>query len=283
MKKRIFITLQYLLPQTALSRLSGYAMESRRSWWKNWLIKCFIKTYQVDMSCAINSDPTSYPSFNAFFTRELKPVARPIASDIKQICSPADGTISQMGNIQQGRIIQAKGFDFSVSELLGGNILAAEQFNAGVFATIYLAPKDYHRVHMPMTGTLKQMIYIPGKLFSVNDTTAQYVPRVFARNERVVCLFETDVGPMAVILVGAFFVASIVTSWAGTVAPGDLDSIQVTNYQPGSVRLAKGAEVGYFKLGSTAIVLFPKNTVNWLPSLGTGSTVQMGQVMGELR
>jgi phosphatidylserine decarboxylase len=281
MKKKIFISLQYILPQYALSRLAGYAMESRCTWWKNWLIQRFIKTYNVDMSCAINSIPTSYPSFNTFFTRELKPDARPIAEGIKQICSPADGTISQIGSIQQGRIIQAKGFDFSVAELLGGDTAAAEQFNEGAFSTIYLAPKDYHRVHMPLTGTLKKMIFVPGQLFSVNDTTAQHVPRLFARNERVVCLFETDAGPMAVVLVGAFFVASIVTSWAGTVAPNSSDTIQTTTYEPGQVRLAKGAEVGYFKLGSTAIVLFPKDTVNWLPSLQAGDSVQMGQAMGE--
>lgn len=282
MKKKFFIALQYILPQHKLSRLAHHAMESRCSWWKNFLIQRFIKTYHVDMSEALNPDALSYVSFNAFFIRELKPQARTIAAGNNQICSPADGTVSQIGAIQQGRIIQAKGFDFTVNELIGGDSALTEKFKQGIFTTIYLAPKDYHRVHMPLAGSLRQMIFVPGQLFSVNDTTAQTVPRLFARNERVVFVFETERGPMIVIMVGAFFVASIATPWAGVIAPNSAKTVQTTHYEPNQVTLAKGAELGYFKLGSTAIVLFPQQTAHWFSTIQAGDTVSMGQAIGEL-
>jgi phosphatidylserine decarboxylase len=282
MRKKLFISLQHCLPQHALSRLAGKLCNSTQTQWKNAAINHFVKAYQVDMSTALEPNPLAYPTFNDFFTRHLKPEARPIADCHNSIVSPADGTISQIGKIAAGRIFQAKGFDFSVLELLGGNAALAETFAQGEFATIYLAPRDYHRVHMPLTGTLRSMTYIPGKLFSVNTTTAESIPRLFARNERVVCVFDTDIGPMAVILVGAFFVASINTVWAGTVAPHTHMQITTTTYQPGEVRLAKGAEMGHFKLGSTAIVLFPEKTMCWDSALHANSPVMMGQGMGSI-
>ena len=211
MKTFAFILGQYLAPQKCISRLAAYVAECKITWFKNWLIQWFINKYQVDMSVAAEPNPTRYPHFNDFFTRPLAPGQRPIDAEASSIVCPADGCISQIGTIRNGRIFQAKGQEFSLRELIGGDQSAAEPFQQGVFATVYLSPKDYHRVHMPLAGTLQQMIHIPGDLFSVNDTTAQHVPRVFARNERVVCLFETEVGPMAVIMVGAMIVASIET------------------------------------------------------------------------
>lgn len=282
MKKRFFIFLQYITPHHALSRFGGFLMNSTNKWLKTALIRRFLKVYSVNMSEAIQTDPYAYPTFNDLFIRKLKPEVRPISAEFKDICSPADGILTQFGPIKQGRIIQAKGFDFSIEELVGGDRNIASQFEGGLFATIYLAPKDYHRVHMPLTGTLKQMIVIPGQLFSVNDTTAQMVPRLFARNERVVFLFQTETGPMIVVMVGACLVASIVTPWAGEVVPTNTKKIDVTHYALQQVRLAKGAELGYFKFGSTAIVLFPENRANWLPNLDVGESVKMGQTLGVL-
>lgn len=282
MKKTLFIALQSWLPQHALSRLAGVATESTFKPWKNFLIKHFVKTYKVDMSTAVQPDPLAYASFNDFFTRQLKPDARPIKGN-NAIVSPADGCISQIGDIQNGRIIQAKGFDFSVAELIGGDEKVVNEFQGGKFATIYLAPKDYHRVHMPYTGSLRRMIYIPGQLFSVNTTTSETIPRLFARNERVVCLFDTDIGPMAVVMVGAFFVASIALSWCGVVAPQNTRELTVTDYQPGAIRLNQGDEMGYFKLGSTVITLFPANTLEWQAGLVSQSSLVMGQVLGLLQ
>ncbi|MBY0544000.1 MAG: archaetidylserine decarboxylase [Gammaproteobacteria bacterium] len=282
MKKRFFIFLQYITPHHALSRFGGFLMNSTNKWLKKALIRRFLKVYVVNMAEAIETDPYAYRTFNDLFTRKLKPEARPISAGFKDICSPADGILTQFGPIKQGRIIQAKGFNFSVEELVGGDREIASQFDRGLFATIYLAPKDYHRVHMPLTGTLKQMIVIPGQLFSVNETTAQMVPRLFARNERVVFLFETETGPMIVVMVGACLVASIVTPWAGEIAPIHSKKIETTHYAPQQIRLAKGAELGYFKFGSTAIVLFPENRANWLSSLDAGMSVKMGQAIGLL-
>ena len=280
MRNRLFITSQYLLPQHLLSRLAGGLANCTWSWVKNPFINWFVKRYQVDMSQAVEPNPTAYRCFNDFFTRALLPDARPLDEGANSILCPADGAISQLGRIEHGRIFQAKGQSFSVLELLGGNPLHAEQFQGGEFATVYLSPSDYHRVHMPLGGTLREMVYVPGKLFSVNQTTAENVPELFARNERVVCLFDTDAGPMAVVLVGAMIVASVETVWAGLVAPPQRQ-LRSEAYGNSAPALERGAEMGRFKLGSTAIVLFAPGHARWDGSLTAGSLVRMGQKMGE--
>lgn len=282
MKQRLFILSQYLLPHHLLSRLIGYAADCRAAWFKNRLIGWFAKQYQVDMSEAQVEDLEAFEHFNAFFTRALKPGARPLAQGPDAVLCPADGAVSQLGKIEHGRIFQAKGHSFSLVELLGGDTERANPFMGGVFATIYLSPKDYHRVHMPLAGTLKEMVYVPGRLFSVNQSTAENVPELFARNERVVCLFDTERGPMAVVLVGAMIVASIETVWAGLVTPPKR-SLKTFRYDEAArvpIVLDKGAELGRFKLGSTAIVLFGADQVQWAQELAAGSPVQMGQLLG---
>jgi phosphatidylserine decarboxylase len=216
MKQRLFIFFQYVLPHHVLSRLAGCVAECRVRWFKNAFTQWFVRRYQVDMSQALVEDITGYEHFNAFFTRALKPGARPLDETPGAILCPADGAVSQLGAIEHGRIFQAKGHSFSTLELLGGDARLSAPFMGGEFATIYLSPKDYHRVHMPLAGTLREMVYVPGRIFSVNQTTAENVPELFARNERVVCLFDTERGPMAVVLVGAMIVASIETVWART-------------------------------------------------------------------
>ncbi|HSX87519.1 MAG TPA: archaetidylserine decarboxylase [Pseudomonas sp.] len=282
MKQRLFILSQYLLPHHLLSRLIGYAADCRAAWFKNRLIGWFAKQYQVDMSEAQVEDLEAFEHFNAFFTRALKPGARPLAQGPDAVLCPADGAVSQLGKIEHGRIFQAKGHSFSLVELLGGDTERANPFMGGAFATIYLSPKDYHRVHMPLAGTLKEMVYVPGRLFSVNQSTAENVPELFARNERVVCLFDTERGPMAVVLVGAMIVASIETVWAGLVTPPKR-SLKTFRYDEAArvpIVLDKGAELGRFKLGSTAIVLFGADQVQWAQELAAGSPVQMGQLLG---
>jgi phosphatidylserine decarboxylase len=282
MKQRLFIASQYLLPHHLLSRLIGCAAECRAAWFKNRLITWFAKQYQVDMSEAQIEEPTAFEHFNAFFTRALKEGARPLDTTPGAILSPADGAVSQLGEIEHGRVFQAKGHSFSVLELLGGDSERASLFMGGEFATIYLSPKDYHRVHMPLAGTLREMVYVPGRLFSVNQTTAENVPELFARNERVVCLFDTERGPMAVVLVGAMIVASIETVWAGLVTPPkrQLKTVRYDEAARAPISLDKGAELGRFKLGSTAIVLFGPDQVRWAETLGANSSVQMGQAIG---
>ena len=282
MKQRLFILSQYLLPHHLLSRLIGYAADCRVAWFKNRLIGWFAKQYQVDMSEAQVEDLEAFEHFNAFFTRALKPGARPLAQGPDAVLCPADGAVSQLGKIEHGRIFQAKGHSFSLVELLGGDTERANPFMGGAFATIYLSPKDYHRVHMPLAGTLREMVYVPGRLFSVNQSTAENVPELFARNERVVCLFDTERGPMAVVLVGAMIVASIETVWAGLVTPPkrSLKSFRYDEAARAPIVLDKGAELGRFKLGSTAIVLFGADQVQWAQELAAGSPVQMGQLLG---
>lgn len=276
-----FIVSQYVLPQHALSRLAGWVAECRWVWLKDYLITRFVAHYRVDLQEAEITDPRAYSSFNAFFTRALKSGARPLVRALDAIVSPADGMVSQCGTIEQGQIVQAKGHNFSVTALLGGDSERAAVFLGGAFATIYLSPRDYHRVHMPKNGTLREMVYIPGALFSVNQVTAERVPCLFARNERVVCLFDTAQGPMAIVLVGAMIVGSIETQWAGQIAPMQ-QKIQVTRYQTTAapIVLAQGQELGRFKLGSTAIVLFGPNAVQWTHDLHAGSTVRMGGLIG---
>ena len=282
MKQRLFILSQYLLPHHLLSRLIGYAADCRAAWFKNRLIGWFAKQYQVDMSEAQIEDLNAFEHFNAFFTRALKPGARPLEQSPGAVLCPADGAVSQLGKIEHGRIFQAKGHSFSLVELLGGDSERATPFMGGTFATVYLSPKDYHRVHMPLAGTLTEMVYVPGRLFSVNQSTAENVPELFARNERVVCLFDTERGPMAVVLVGAMIVASIETVWAGLVTPPkrSLKTFRYDEAARAPIVLDKGAELGRFKLGSTAIVLFGTDQVQWAQELVAGSPVQMGQLLG---
>ena len=283
MKDRLFILSQYLLPHHLLSRLAGCIAECRQPWFKNTFTGWFARRYQVDMSEAQVEDLTAYEHFNAFFTRALKDDARPLAEAADAVLCPADGAISQLGPIEHGRLFQAKGHDFSLTALLGGDAERAAPFMGGQFATVYLSPKDYHRVHMPLTGTLREMVYIPGRLFSVNQTTAANVPGLFARNERVACLFDTERGPMAVVLVGAMIVASIETVWAGLVTPPkrELKSQRYDAAARTPIVLEKGAELGRFKLGSTAIVLFGPEQMNWMEGLQAGSSVRMGQQLGQ--
>jgi len=276
------ITTQYVLPHKFICWLAGISANCKIVFIKNFLISYFIKRYAVNMDEAIEPNPFAYASYNLFFTRKLKPECRPLASASKAIVSPADGQIAQVGAINDQRIIQAKAHDYSVQDLLGGDKQLAQHFSNGSFATIYLAPKDYHRVHMPLAGRLKKMQYIPGQLFSVNTHAAENIPNLFARNERVVTIFDTDAGKMAVILVGAMIVGSIETVWAGTITPPHFETINTWEYdfleQP--IDLDKGAELGHFKLGSTVIVLFAPKAVAWDPELQHNMSIKMGQQLG---
>ncbi len=283
MFNKLFVLSQYVTPQLAVSRLAGRMADNDRSpALKNRVIQWFIGRYGVDMSEAAESDPTAYPSFNAFFTRALKPGIRPIAEGDKTLVSPVDGAISQIGQVSDDRVFQAKGQSFSLTELLGGDRQRAEAFEEGKFSTIYLSPKDYHRIHMPMAGTLREMVYIPGKLFSVNPVTAENVPNLFARNERVACIFDTEAGPMALVLVGAMIVGSVETVWSGVVAPGN-GLVTTTRYEGDQARsFAKGEEMGRFRLGSTVVMVMPKGAVSWNDDQVAGKTLRMGEAFGTL-
>jgi len=250
---------------------------------KNKIIDTFIRCYGVDMSEAEESDAHQYEDFNAFFTRTLKAEARPIVSGDNEVACPVDGYISQIGNIQHDRLFQAKGHSYTLNALLGGDSKHVQSFNNGKFATLYLAPKNYHRIHMPISGTLREMIHIPGKLFSVQPATVDSIPNLFAINERVVCVFETEVGPMAIILIGAMIVASINLKWHGTVSPPTSHIIHHWPYPESKApHLERGKEMGFFELGSTAIVLFGPDAVTWSPELTAESEVRMGQLFGTL-
>ena len=281
MKSFLFIVFQYLVPQHFISRLIGKLASSENHWIKSFFIGKFADTYQVNMAEAKIEDTSEYKSFNDFFCRELKPEARPIDTDTNNIVSPADGAFSQLGQITDGKLFQAKGHSFSAAELIGGNQELAKEFQNGQFATIYLSPKDYHRVHMPVDGKLISMNHIPGDLFSVNGTTAENVPNLFSRNERVSCLFETPHGPMVMVLVGAMVVASIDTVWAGEVAPIGKKVTHFNYADNEEVFLKKGEEMGRFKLGSTVILLFPPNTIEWNKELKADSPIQMGVAIAQ--
>ncbi|MDX1453175.1 MAG: archaetidylserine decarboxylase [Oleiphilaceae bacterium] len=274
----LFVFSQYLTPQHLLSRGVGKLAECETKPLKEPFIRWFIKRYGVDMSEAAIEQPEAFRHFNDFFTRALKPDARTVDERPESFVSPVDGAISQLGEIKQGRIFQAKGQDFNVTELLGGDVDRAQPFIGGQFATIYLSPKDYHRIHMPITGTLREMVYVPGKLFSVNPVTTEKVPRLFARNERVVAIFDTEKGPLAMVLVGAMIVASIETVWSGLVAP---IRRQVRSTQYGAeakpIEIKKGEEMGRFKLGSTVVMLTPGDSLEFAENLQAGSNVRMGQ------
>ena len=274
---------QYLLPQRWLTRLTYRATRVRVPWFKNALIRGFARGFGVNLDEALDPNPQAYPDFNAFFTRPLKPEARPLASGDRVVCCPVDGAVSQVGVAQADRLLQAKGRTFSLAALLGGDAERARPFQDGAFATLYLSPRDYHRIHMPLTGRLREMVHVPGALFSVSPLTARMVPDLFARNERVVTLFDTSVGPMALVLVGAINVASIETVWAGAITPPLGAAIRRWNYPPngaGAVRLDKGAEMGRFNMGSTVILLFGAGAVCWEAAIQPGAPVRMGQGLG---
>ena len=278
MSDRLAVLPQYLLPKQALTALAGRIAGAQAGRLTTQLIKWFVQRYQVNMSEAADSNVASYVSFNDFFTRALKDGARPLAS--AELICPVDGAISQFGAIRGQQIFQAKGHDYSSTALLGGDAALAECFDDGSFATLYLSPKDYHRIHMPCNGRLQRMIYVPGELFSVNPTTARAVPGLFARNERVVCIFESASGPFALVLVGATIVGSMATVWHGVVNSKREGELREWHYDDQAVDLQQGAEMGRFLLGSTVVLLFPEGPLNFNPAWAPGRAIRMGEVMG---
>jgi phosphatidylserine decarboxylase len=271
----------YCLPQHTLSRLVHALTRCETPWVKLRLIQRFVRTFDVDMSQALQPALEAYPSFNAFFTRALRPEARPLAPGADVLACPVDGAVSQLGAIRDGRVFQAKGHDYSLLDLLGGDVRAAEAFHDGSFATLYLSPRDYHRIHLPLDGRLTAMTHVPGRLFSVSPATTRAVPRLFARNERVIAYFDTAAGPMAMVMVGAIFVASIETVWAGEVTPPAGREIRRWDYdrQDPAFAFCKGAEIGRFNMGSTVILLHAAGRIAWRQDLGPASAVRMGQAL----
>lgn len=276
---RLAVLPQYLLPKKLVTQLAGRFASAELGGVTQAAISRFVAHYGVDMSEAAEPDITRYASFNDFFTRALRAGARPLA-DADYVC-PVDGAISQFGAIERDQIFQAKGHHYSTCALLAGDTALAAEFEHGQFATIYLSPKDYHRIHMPCAGRLQRMVYVPGDLFSVNPTTARGVPGLFARNERVVCVFDTARGPFVLVLVGATIVGSMATVWHGVVNPPRPGEIKRWNYADKPVELAKGAEMGRFLLGSTVVLLWPKGTLKFNPDWAPGGAVRMGQMMGK--
>jgi phosphatidylserine decarboxylase len=272
-----------LLPQHAISRLVFSLTRIETPWFKNAFIRWFADTYRIDWEEAEYRRPEDYPSFNAFFTRALRPGARPLAGSEDTVVSPADGYISQIGAIDRDTVFQAKGHSFTVTELLGGDSARAADFQDGSFATVYLSPSDYHRVHMPVGGTLRETVYVPGRLFSVAPWTVRTIPRLFARNERLAAIFDTGAGPMAMVLVGAINVAAIETVWSGLVTPPPRPGIEVNDKRGERIALARGAEMGRFNMGSTVILLFGRRRVDWLDGLQTQQRLRMGQAIGQLQ
>jgi phosphatidylserine decarboxylase len=280
--QRIYVALQYLLPHHLISALVYHATRWRWRPWKDFLIQTISNHFKIDLGEALDADSEAFGNFNEFFTRRLKPDARPIADDTASVACPADGTISQIGSIKKGRIFQAKGQSFTALELLGGDQQLARMFEEGLFATIYLSPRDYHRVHMPAAGRLLRDIYVPGRLFSVAPLTVRKIPRLFARNERIACIFQTTFGPLAQVLVGAINVSAMETLWQGEVPSSR--GIRQRNYagDANQIMLERGAEMGRFNMGSTVIVLFPRDALQWCQDIGAGKTVRMGQEIGRL-
>ena len=280
MSDRLAVLPQYLLPKGALTNFAGRIAGAKGGAMTTWLIRWFVGRYNVNMDEALDPDITHYASFNDFFTRALRPDARPLAQ-ADYVC-PVDGRISQFGSIDKDQIFQAKGHNFSTTALVGGDATLAAQFEHGSFANLYLSPRDYHRIHMPCDGRLTRMIYVPGELFSVNPTTARGIPGLFARNERVVCVFDTANGPFVMTLVGATIVGSMATVWHGVVNPPRTGQVRDWSYANDNVVLKQGEELGRFLLGSTVVMLFPKDTVqfnaNWQPA----GPVQLGEVMGDV-
>lgn len=272
-----------MLPHQLLSHIVRRATRWRTRWWKNFLIRTFTRHFEVDMSEAEQPDPTAYPDFNSFFTRALRTGVRPQPDDPAAISCPVDGRVSQAGKISGDRVLQAKGHDYSLTALLGGDADRAAPFAGGEFATLYLSPRDYHRIHMPCTGTLRETVYVPGRLFSVAPHTTRAIPGLFARNERLVALFDTETGPMAMVLVGAIFVSCMETVWGGIVNPQRGMGLQVTRFdRPGTppVSLARGAEMGRFNMGSTVILVYGPGQMAWTDPLRPGEAVRTGQVLG---
>ena len=279
MSDRLAVLPQYLLPKQALTILAGKLASAEAGGLTTSVIRWFVGRYGVNMAEAANPDIASYPSFNEFFTRPLKAGARPLA-EADFLC-PVDGAISQFGAIERDQIFQAKGHSYSTTALIGGDRQLAEQFENGSFATLYLSPRDYHRIHMPCAGRLTRMIYVPGALFSVNPTTARGVPGLFARNERVVCVFESGFGPFVLTLVGATIVGSMATVWHGVVNPPRPGVVREWRYDDStSVDLKKGDEMGRFLLGSTVVMLFPKDTLAFNPAWAPAAAIRMGEAMG---
>jgi phosphatidylserine decarboxylase len=296
---RLFAWLQYILPQHGISRLVLKATRVRNPWFKNALIRGFLKLFDVDMRDAVQTDPLRYATFNEFFTRPLRPETRPIAPDPGAIACPVDGTVSECGAIVGNTLLQAKGRHYTLNDLLAGRSWA-RTFEGGSFATIYLAPFNYHRIHMPVRGRIEETWYVPGRLFSVNALTARFVPRLFARNERIVTLFETPAGAFALVMVGALNVGSMSTVWAGDIAPGSTrrglprggsprggspakGAQRVLTRLPNSPSsLDKGAEMGRFNMGSTVILVFGPGRVQWRAGLGRGVEVRLGETLGVL-
>lgn len=282
---RVRAAVQVPLPQHALSRLVLRLTRSRLRPLKSALVRFVVRAYDVDLSQAANADPASYPSFNAFFTRALAPGARPLATTADAVVSPVDGVVSQAGRIDGGRIFQAKGRSYTATELLGGDPERAAPFRDGAFATLYLSPRDYHRIHMPVAGRLREMVHVPGRLYSVDSRTTRAVPRLFARNERVAALFDTPAGPLALVAVGALFVSGIETVWSGLVTPPRGRRLRVWQYPEagrGAVRLERGEEMGRFNMGSTVILLFGPGRVEWNELLAPEAPVRMGAAVGRV-
>ena len=278
MSERFKVLPQYLLPKQAITSFGGHVASARAGGITTGIIRWFVKKYGVDMNEAANPDITSYASFNDFFTRALKPGARPIAQ--ADLVCPVDGAISQFGIIDHDQLFQAKGHRYSTTALVGGDAALAAQFDHGHFATIYLSPRDYHRIHMPCDGRLLRMVYVPGALFSVNPLTARGVPGLFARNERVVCLFESPLGPFVLTLVGATIVGSMATVWQGVINP-PRGQVREWRYEDQDIRLNQGEEMGRFLLGSTVVLLFPRLPLRFNPAWGPGVAVRLGEVMAQ--
>ena len=283
-RARLFVALQYLLPQHFISRLAYRITRSRVPLVKNALIRSFVSNFHPDMSEAEQPDPLQYESFNAFFTRALRAQARPSDPDPAVLVSPVDGTVSQIGRLDGSWLVQAKGHAYTLESLLAADLSWAARFRGGASATLYLAPFNYHRVHMPLRGALRAAWYVPGQLFSVNATTAAGVPGVFARNERVVCVFAHEALTFAVVLVGALLVGSIATVWHGEVTPRAVRGCAdlPLDASRAALDLEKGAELGRFNMGSTVILLLPPGSSEWLPGLAPGSSVRLGQALARL-
>lgn len=282
--ERVRVLLQYAYPKRLLSAIMYRATRISFAPWKNWQIRWFIRRFDVDMKIAEVEDPTAYPDFNSFFTRALKPGVRPLPEDTRSVVSPVDGALYDFGAIEDGTLLQAKAHPYTVAELLADEDEGSRRFAGGSYFTLYLAPGDYHRVHMPFGGRLAEMVYVPGSRFSVNPATARHVPGLFARNERIIARFETDSGGMAVVMVGAVFVGAIDTVWHGAVTPAASRSITRWRYAaPVAVpSLARGDEMGRFNMGSTVVVLLERRVAAWRSKLEPGTRVQMGQALASI-
>ena len=279
---RLTGSVQRLYPKHLLSWMMLRATRIRFGPWKNWQIRWFTRRYGVDLSIVADPDSASYPHFNAFFTRALRPGARPVEGGPRTVVSPADGTVAAIGAMNGRQVVQAKGRAYTLHALFGGDERAAAEFAGGRFATIYLAPRDYHRVHMPITGRLRSTVYVPGDLFSVNPTTVEAIDGLLARNERVVSFFDTDLGPLAITMVGAVFVGCIEQAWRGVVTPPRRHETRVERYDDTEIVLEQGREMGRFNMGSTVILMLANPEVTWEPRISSGSPVQMGRRIGAI-